>query len=126
MTEGKGGLLTLILAVPILALFIGVGIFAYNASATWTSADNQATVTALAAVCGSGIVVLGLMIAFIVGIPLAIRAYGESGRARREWAEPPMETPYQARPRPPPTRGQSPAAATSTTCPRPSRTPVSA
>lgn len=98
MTEGKGGLLTLIIGTPILALFVGVGIFAYNASASWTSADNQATITALAAVCGSGIVVLGLMIAFVVGIPLAIRAYGESGRARREWAEPPMETPYRMLP----------------------------
>ena len=98
MTEGKGGLLTLIIGTPILALFVGVGIFAYNASATWTSADNQAVVTGLAAVCGSGIIVLGLMIALIVVIPLAIRAYGESGRARQQWAEPPMETPYRMLP----------------------------
>ncbi len=98
MTEGKGGLLTLIIGAPILAMFVGVGVFFYNASATWTSSDNQAVITAMAAVCGSGLVVVGLLVAFIVGIPLAIRAYGESGRAARQWEGPPVDVPYRALP----------------------------
>ena len=81
MTEGKGGLLTLIIGTPILALFVGGGIFAYNASATWTSADNQAVVTGLAAVCGSGIIVLGLMIALDRRHTPSPSAYGEAGAA---------------------------------------------
>lgn len=100
MTNGKGGLLTLLIGAPILALFVGIGIFAYNASATWTSADNQAVITAMAAVCGSGLVVIGLLVALIVGIPLAIRAYGESGRAARQWEGPPMDVPFRALPNP--------------------------
>ncbi|MCL4836240.1 MAG: hypothetical protein KJZ86_27620 [Caldilineaceae bacterium] len=98
MTNGKGGLLTLVIAAPILALFVGVGVFAFNAADTWTQANNQAVITGLSAVCGAGVVVIGLIVAIVVGIPFAIRAYGESGRAHRDWGPPPVDAPYRSLP----------------------------
>lgn len=98
MTNGKGGLLTLVIAAPLLALFVGVGIFAVYVGEGWTNANTQATITGLSAVCGTGIVVLGLIVGLIVGVPLAIRAYGESGRANRDWGPPPVDAPYRTLP----------------------------
>lgn len=100
MKEGRGGILTWILAAPLLALLGGVGIFAFSVADSWTNANTQAAITGISAVCGTGIVVLGLIVGLIVGVPLAIRAYGEAGRANRDWGPPPaIDAPY--RPLPP-------------------------
>jgi hypothetical protein len=101
MKEGKGGIMTWILAAPLLALFLGAGVFAFSISESWTNANTQAAITGISAVCGTGIVVLGLIVGLIVGVPIAIRAYGEGGRVSRNWetpAPPPVNVPWQALP----------------------------
>ncbi len=78
-------LLIMIGIIPVLAMFGGVGILAYRISETWNAATTQALVTGLTVICGGGVLVLCILIAFIVGVPLAIRAYGEGGLSRRQW-----------------------------------------
>ena len=78
----------MLIAIPTLALFGGVGAIAWQVGQTWTSADTQSLISATAAVCDGGAVVVGAMLALVVGVPLALRAYGEAGRAQREWPAP--------------------------------------
>lgn len=78
-------LLVLIAAVPVLALFGGVGVLAWRIAETWNAATTQGLVTGLTVVCGGGALVVGILLALIVGVPLAIRAYGEGGASRRAW-----------------------------------------
>lgn len=80
-------ILTLIGAVPVLALFGGVGVLAYRIAETWNAETTQGLVTGLTVVCGGGTLVLCILLALIVGVPLAIRAYGEGGSSRRAWGE---------------------------------------
>jgi hypothetical protein len=72
-------------AIPILALFGGIGILAYRIGETWDAATTQSLVTGLTVVCGGGALMFALLLALIVGVPLAIRAYGEGGRSHRHW-----------------------------------------
>ena len=81
--------LTYIAAAPVLALFGGIGLLAWNIGQTWTQSDTQAVITATATICAGGMVVFALLAALIVGVPLAIRAYGEGGQARRTWVDMP-------------------------------------
>jgi hypothetical protein len=78
-------LLVLIAAVPVLALFGGIGVLAWRIAETWNAATTQGLVTGLTVVCGGGALVVGILLALIVGVPLAIRAYGEGGASRRAW-----------------------------------------
>ncbi len=78
-------MLILLVAAPVLALLGGVGLLALSIGQTWTSTNTQSLITGLSAVCGGGVVVIALFLALIVGVPLAIRAYGEAGKARRNW-----------------------------------------
>ena len=94
-------IIALIVAVPLLALFLGVGFLAYSVGSTWTPADTQALITAVATICAGGMVIIGMLLAIIIGIPFAIRTYGESGRAHREW-KPMMEPPQVVNPPAPP------------------------
>ena len=78
-------LLYTIAAIPALALVGGFGILAYRIGETWNSATTQSLVTGLTVVCGGGALLFAILLACIVGIPLAIRAYGEGGASRRAW-----------------------------------------
>jgi hypothetical protein len=79
--------LTLLAAAPLLALLGGVGVMSYTIGQSWTSADTQTLVAGLVSACMVGGIILGTLLALLVGIPLAIRAYGEAGRARQQWPE---------------------------------------
>ena len=81
-------IIAVLIAIPTLALFGGVGAIAWQVGQTWTSADTQSLISATGAVCGGGAVVVGAMLALVVGVPLALRAYGEAGRTQREWPTP--------------------------------------
>jgi len=74
-----------IAAIPALALLGGIGVLAWRIGETWNSATTQSMVTALTVICGGGALLFAILLALIVGIPLAIRAYGESGMSRRKW-----------------------------------------
>lgn len=78
-------ILAILGAIPVLALFGGIGILSYRISETWDAATTQALVTGLTVICGGGTLVLCILLALIVGVPLAIRAYGEGGMSRRHW-----------------------------------------
>lgn len=78
-------ILALIVAIPALALFGGIGVLSYRIAGTWSDATTQGLVTGLTVVCGGGALVVAVLLSLIVGVPLAIRAYGESGDRRRLW-----------------------------------------
>lgn len=78
-------IMTLIAAVPVLVLFGGIGVLSYQISETWTDTTTQSLVTGLTVVCGGGALVVAILLALIVGVPLAIRAYGEGGASHRAW-----------------------------------------
>ena len=88
------GLITGLVAAPVLALFVGVGVLAWRIGDTWDQRNTDSLVTALAATCAGGAIIVGLLLALIVGVPLALRAYENGGYARRAW---PAETPAQWR-----------------------------
>lgn len=82
---------TLVAAValaPFAALFIGAGFLFYHVGQTWDARATDALIAGLVATCGGGAVIIGVLLAFIIGIPFAIRMFGESGyAARRGWGE---------------------------------------
>lgn len=80
-------LLYLIATMPALALIGGIGVLAFRIGETWESATTQSLVTGLTVVCGGGALLFAILLACIVGVPLAIRAYGEGGAGQRNWSE---------------------------------------
>ena len=85
-----------LIAIPVLALFGGIGFLTYTIGQHWDARSTDSLITGLVATCGGGAVVIGVLLALIVGVPLALRSYGEAGRARREWQEAPYieRSPY--------------------------------
>jgi hypothetical protein len=80
-------IITLVASVPVLALFGGIGILAIRIGETWDETTTQSLVTGLTVVCGGGTLLFALLLACLIGVPLAIRAYGEGGGARRQWGD---------------------------------------
>jgi hypothetical protein len=83
-------IITLVAAVPVLALFGGIGILALRIGETWNEAATRSLVTGLTVICGGGALIFAILLACIIGIPLAIRAYGESGASQRQWDSEPV------------------------------------
>lgn len=79
-------------SIAVLALFGGVGVLAYKIGETWTEANTQSLITSVAMVCGGGAVLVAVLVAMVLGVPMAIRYFGEAGRARQTWdpMPPPM------------------------------------
>lgn len=82
-------LLTLVLLVPVLAIFTGIGFLAYQIGQNWDARSTDALISGLVATCGGGALVMGVLLAILIGIPIAIRMFGEAGWARRSWDTPP-------------------------------------
>lgn len=78
-------ILAIIVAIPALALIGGTGILAWRISDTWSEATTQSLVTGLTVICGGGALVVAILLALIVGIPLAVRIFGETGISHRAW-----------------------------------------
>lgn len=94
-------LVVLMIAAPILALFGGVGLLAWQIGDTWTEATTASLITGLVTVCGGGAVVMALILSLVVGIPMATRYFAEQGIARKAWGDshPPQVPPqYYAYP----------------------------
>lgn len=72
-----------LVALPVLALFGGLGFLAYQIGQTWDARATTALIAGLVATCGGGVLVIGLLLALIVGIPLALRLFGEAGYSQR-------------------------------------------
>lgn len=93
-------ILVMLIVAPVLALFGGAGILAWQIGETWTEATTAALVTGLVTVCGGGAVVMALILSMIVGIPMATRFFAEQGVARKAWGEgsPPVIVDYRVPP----------------------------
>lgn len=87
-------LIAALVAIPVLALFGGIGFLAYTIGQHWDARSTDSLIVGLVATCGGGAVIIGVLLALIVGVPLALRSYSEAGRARREWPE--LPPPAQA------------------------------
>ena len=68
---------------PIAALFVAAAFIGTAIADSWNEATTASLVTGLVAVCGGGFVVISLILALIVGIPMATRFFFEAGVARR-------------------------------------------
>jgi hypothetical protein len=58
-------------------------------------------VTAMASICAGGAIVIGVMLALIVGVPLALRTYSQGGQAQRSWQQYDRYPPQYLPPQPP-------------------------
>ena len=81
-------IVALLVAVPVLALFGGIGFLAYEIGQSWDQRSTDSLIAGLVATCGGGAVVIGVLLSLIVGIPFAVRLYERTGQARREWDAP--------------------------------------
>jgi hypothetical protein len=95
-------LIGLVLAVPVLALFGGVGILALQIGDTWQPADTRALISGITASCTGGAIVLALLLGLIVGVPLALRAYSAAAHGARRWDDQMPPPPDYRRALPPP------------------------
>lgn len=91
MNEALGRLFTL----AGLAVLTGVGVLAWQIGDKWTEANTQSLITSVAMVCGGGAVLVAVLVAMVLGVPMAIRYFGEAGRARQTWE--PMPPPMPRR-----------------------------
>ena len=83
-------ILTAVAVSPIAALFVAAAFVGTAIADNWDRATTASLVTGLVAVCGGGFVVISLILALIVGIPMATRFFFEAGVARRAFdAAPP-------------------------------------
>lgn len=73
---------------PIAALFVAAAFIGTAIADSWNEATTASLVTGLVAVCGGGFVVISLILALIVGIPMATRFFFEAGVARRAFDAP--------------------------------------
>jgi len=81
--------------IAMLVLFWGVGVLAWQIGDKWTEANTQSLITSVAVACGGGALLMAVLLALIVGVPMAIRYFGEAGRARQTWE--PMPPPMPRR-----------------------------
>jgi hypothetical protein len=89
MNEALGRLFTL----AGLAVLTGVGVLAWQIGDKWTEANTQSLITSVAMVCGGGAVLVAVLVAMVLGVPMAIRYFGEAGRARQTWEPMPPAMP---------------------------------
>ena len=81
-------ILTAVAVSPIAALFVAAAFVGTAIADNWDKATTASLVTGLVAVCGGGFVVISLILALIVGIPMATRFFFEAGVARRAFDAP--------------------------------------
>jgi len=77
------GLLAVFVAVPVAAVMIASAFIGQAIAENWDKATTASLVAGLVATCGGGFVVISLILALIVGIPMATRFFFEAGVARR-------------------------------------------
>lgn len=77
--------LMVVLTIPILAIFGGIGVLAFQIGQTWQTADTRALISGTTAACSGGFVVLALVLGLVVGVPLALRAYSAGAWSHRRW-----------------------------------------
>jgi hypothetical protein len=88
----------LVISVPLLAIFGGVGILAFQIGETWEAGDTRALISGFTTACAGGFVVLALVLGLVVGVPLALRAYSAGAWSQRRWDDWSQQVSPPARP----------------------------
>lgn len=92
-------LVTIVALAPFLALFIGVGILFNHIGRTWDARTTESLIVGLVSTCGGGVVIIGVLLAIIIGVPFAIRLLREASYADRAWQQlPSYPPPYHSLP----------------------------
>lgn len=73
-----------VIVTPILALFVGIGVLAYNISGTWDNRNTDVLIANITAVCGIGGIAVALMLSAFVGL-----VFYSKWQRDRDWAAPP-------------------------------------
>lgn len=92
-------MIAVIVATPILALFLGIGVMALSIADTWDERNTDVMISNISVICGIGGLAFALVLASIVGIVLITRlssrdrapTWRESGRTLKPpvWLESP-------------------------------------
>lgn len=78
-----------ILALPVvivaLTFLTGVGSLAWNVGKTWQPRNTDTLITGLVAACGGGMVVAGVLLGVVIGVPVMLRIMRESAAVRQDY-----------------------------------------
>ena len=93
-------IVTLVVIMPFVALLGGVGILCYQIGQQWDTRSTDSLIAGLVATCGGGAVIIGVLLAIIIGVPFAIRMFREAGHSSESWSPPhyPPSLPSPTRP----------------------------
>jgi MFS superfamily sulfate permease-like transporter len=84
-----------ILAIPValvgLAFLLGVGALAWNIGDTWQARNTDILITGLVTACGGGMVIMGVLLGVVIGVPFMLRMMRESATMRPDYW-PPAQT----------------------------------
>src|SRR5436189_342286 len=86
-------IVTLVVIMPFVALLGGVGILCYQIGQQWDSRSTDSLIAGLVATCGGGMVIIGVLLAIIIGVPFAIRMFREAGHSNSGWSQLPPYPP---------------------------------
>ena len=84
-------LVTIVVLAPFVALLGGMGFLFYQIGQRWDARSTDSLIAGLVATCGGGTVVIGVLLAIIIGVPFAIRMLREAGQSERAWRQFPPE-----------------------------------
>lgn len=94
-------MVTVVVLAPFVALLGGVGFLFYQIGQRWDARSTDSLIAGLVATCGGGAVVIGVLLAIIIGVPFAIRMLREAGNADQVWHQlPPYSPSYPSLPSP--------------------------
>ena len=90
-------IVAVVVLAPFVALLGGIGVLFYQIGQHWDARSTDSLIAGLVATCGGGTVVIGILLAIIIGVPFAIRMFREAGHADQAWHSrypyPPLPSP---------------------------------
>lgn len=81
-------ILALPVAIVALAFLVGVGALAWNIGATWQPRNTDILITGLVTACGGGMVIMGVLLGVVIGVPFMLRMLRERDAMRQEYWPP--------------------------------------
>jgi hypothetical protein len=79
----------IVVGLPALALSVGAGVLAWRIGDSWGEAQTASLLTSASMICGGGMLLTAILVALIVGVPMASRFFHEAGVSRQTWDAPP-------------------------------------
>ncbi len=71
-------ILALPVAIVALAFLVGVGALAWNVGETWQPRNTDILITGLVTACGGGMVIMGVLLGVVIGVPFMVRMLRET------------------------------------------------